>query len=159
MPRNSVRVLALAWATTIGGCAAGQPVPPETSAPASEPAPAKMTAAEPLSVPAQIREWFIAAGYQPFQADAMVDHARIESGFDRCVVARSGSVYLFQWLGVRRRRLAEFSGTPGCPSLEAQLKFADTELRSEPAYACFWKAQTRTHALGAVRRGFGRGHC
>ena len=43
--------------------------------------------------------------------------------------------------------------------LEKQLAFADSELRNEPAYSCFWDASTKAAAVAALRRGFGRGSC
>jgi hypothetical protein len=110
-------------------------------------------------VPEIIRSWFILSGYEVYQAEALVDDARIESGFRRCVVAKTGSSYSFQWVGVRLKRLWEFVGHRGCPSLAAQLAFANEELYHQPAYSCFWRARTRAGALAALRRGFGKGKC
>jgi hypothetical protein len=42
--------------------------------------------------------------------------------------------------------------------LEAQLAFADQELRREPAYAGFWRASSDS-AFPVLRRCFGRGRC
>jgi hypothetical protein len=39
------------------------------------------------------------------------------------------------------------------------LAFTDNELRNEANYSCFWQATTRSGALAALRRGFGRGRC
>jgi hypothetical protein len=128
------------------------PVPPEEEAASEEEAPA------PNRTRAAIVRWFIQAGYKRFQAEALADHARIESGFNPCV-SGAGFRYLFQWSGERARRLAAFAGSRGCPALEKQLAFADNELRTEPAYSCFWRATSEVSALAALRRGFGGGHC
>ena len=103
--------------------------------------------------------WFTAAGYQRFQAEALADHARIESGFNPCIRGAGDLSYTFQWAGGRLRQLHEFAGTRTCPPLEKQLAFADRELRREPQFACFWRATTRASALTALRRGFGMGSC
>ena len=50
---------------------------PEASAPAEPETPNR--------VANEIVRWFTAAGYQRFQAEALADHARIESGFNPCI--------------------------------------------------------------------------
>jgi hypothetical protein len=99
------------------------------------------------------------AKYQGFQAEALMEHAQIESGFQPCIAGPAGLRYLYQWGGTRLRRLHEFAQTSGCPSLDAQLAFANDELRNEPRFACFWQATTEPAALRALRRGFGGGSC
>lgn len=110
-------------------------------------------------VRSEIARWFANAGYKEFQVAALVEHAKIESGFRPCASA-TGLRYTYQWGGMRLRRLYEFAGVSGqCPPLEKQLAFTDTELRTVPAYACFWNADTKAEALAALRRGFGHGSC
>lgn len=105
-------------------------------------------------------KWFMQAGYKRFQAEAMADHAQVESGFRPCATANAGHRYTYQWAGLRLRRLYDFSGSPGtCPPLDKQLAFADYELRSEAKFSCFWRATTRPAATAALLRGFGRGTC
>jgi hypothetical protein len=113
----------------------------------------------PGGVRAKMVRWFSAKGYREPQVHALVEYARTESGFNPCISNGSRYRYTFQWGGPRLRRLAEFSGTRGCPSLEKQFAFADQELRDEPNYSCFWDAHTRSGALAALRRGFGHGRC
>jgi hypothetical protein len=111
----------------------------------------------------QVREkiagYFRGAGYQEFQVKALVRHAEIESGFQPCVLGLGGSRFTYQWLGERLERLYALSGHRMCPTLDAQLAFADSELKLEPLYRCFWRATNYRDALSALRRGFGRGHC
>lgn len=107
----------------------------------------------------EIELFFQNAGMLPFQAQAFRQDAWLESRYDRCVVAKSGSRYLFQWTGERRYRLAEFAQMSDCPPLRTQLSFALHEIRTERLYACFWRARDYRSALAALRRGFGRGHC
>jgi hypothetical protein len=107
----------------------------------------------------KIASYFRSAGYEDFQVKALVRHAEIESGFQPCIPGLGGSKYTYQWLGVRLERLYVRAGHRNCPTLETQLAFADYELKSEPAYSCFWRARDYPHALAALRRGFGRGHC
>lgn len=155
-----VRAIALVGSLSLSGCASSAPteaVAPESVSPTFEPGHALPEII--TSVPEAIRSWFLLAGYQPYQAEALVDHARIESRFQPCVVARSGSRYLFQWLGSRLERLWKFADRHGCPPLAAQLAFANEELYHERRYSCFWRARDRRTALAALRRGFGRGHC
>jgi len=132
--------------------------PPPPPTPPEEEAASEEEFAAPQGVHAEIVRWFTHAGYKRFQAEALADHARIESGFNPCV-SGAGFRYLFQWSGERAQRLAAFAGSRGCPALEKQLAFADNELRTEPAYSCFWRASSEASALAALRRGFGRGHC
>jgi hypothetical protein len=119
-------------------------------------------AAEP-STPGQVQtaiyNWFLRAGYPPHQAAALVDHARIESGFNPCISGRGGVRYTYQWNGTRLQRLYEFAGTRTCPPLAKQLAFADNELRSNPNFSCFLTTSTREAGVAALRRGFGRGRC
>jgi hypothetical protein len=107
----------------------------------------------------EIARWFTGAGYNDFQVAALIEHAKIESGFRPCASA-AGLRYTYQWGGTRLRRLYDFAGVSGnCPPPEKQLAFADDELRTVPEYACFWNAQTKDEALSALRRGFGHGRC
>jgi hypothetical protein len=134
------------------------PVSPAQPAPPPPPRP-RAEAATPARGGAEVVRRFTAAGYQRFQAEALADHARIESGFNPCIRGPGGLSYTFQWGWARLQRLHEFAGTRGCPPLDKQLAFADKELRSEPTFACFWRATTRSSALAALRRGFGMGRC
>lgn len=114
----------------------------------------------PDRVRAEIIRWFWRAGYPKIQVEALVDHARNESGFRPCAANGPNLRYTFQWSGARLGRLYQFAGARSrCPPLDKQLAFADYELRSEPNYSCFWRATTRTAALAALRRGFGHGRC
>ena len=118
--------------------------------------------AEP-STPGQVQtviyNWFLRAGYPSYQAAALVDHARVESGFNPCISGRGGVRYTYQWNGTRLQRLYEFAGTRTCPPLTKQLAFADNELRSNPNFSCFLNTDTRAAAAAALRRGFGQGRC
>jgi Phage tail lysozyme len=119
-------------------------------------------AAEPstrVEVQTVIYNWFLRAGYPPHQAAALVDHARVESGFNPCISGPGGVRYTYQWNGTRLQRLYEFAGTRTCPPLTKQLEFADNELRSNPNFSCFQSASTREAAAVALLRGFGRGRC
>jgi hypothetical protein len=127
-----------------------QPAPP----PAQRPEPST-----PGRVRAEIVRWFSAAGYRVFQAEALAEHARIESGFQPCAAGAADLRYTFQWGGTRLQRLHAFAGARRCPPLATQLAFADRELHDEPNYSCFWQATTKPAALAALRRGFGRGSC
>ena len=155
-----------ALALFLAGCASEESEP-AAAVPQPRPGPAhgatrppdRVLETSPGGVRAEIARWFSAAGYQPFQVAALLDHAKIESGFNPCARA-PGLRYTFQWGGGRLRRLQEFAGSGGsCPALDKQLEFADSELRNEPAYSCFWEAKTEAAALAALRRGFGRGSC
>ena len=106
-----------------------------------------------------IYRWFIQAGYPEFQAAALVDHARLESGLNPCIRGPGGLRYTYQWGGTRLQRLYEFAGMRTCPPLAKQLAFADNELRNNPNFACFLSASNRAAAVSALRRGFGRGRC
>jgi hypothetical protein len=161
MFRNCKRAACLALLTlsacagTIGG---ETPRFPRPSSQASIPAPA----AEPAT-PGQVQEaiyrWFLQAGYPAFQATALVDHARVESGLNPCIGGPGGLRYTYQWGGARLQRLYQFAGTRTCPPLAKQLAFADDELRHNPNFSCFLSARTREAAVAALRRGFGRGRC
>jgi hypothetical protein len=124
------------------------PTPPQSVAPPT-----------PGEAYAEIVKWFSAAGYQRFQVDALVEHARAESGFRPCAVGPGGYRYLYQWSSRRLEQLHEFAHTEGCPQLHTQLAFTDRELRNDPKFACFWRATTEPAAYAALRRGFGGGSC
>jgi hypothetical protein len=113
-----------------------------------------MTAA---AVRAFMLTWFMAHHYSPVQAEAMIRQASIESNLQPCVRSSSGS-WLYGWVGTRRRALAAYAGTGGCPTLEAQLGFADRELRGQPAFAGFWRAPPQA-TFAVLRQCFGRGQC
>ena len=132
--------------------AAPPPLPPFPPPPPAEPS-------TPGRVRGEIARWFASAGYRDFQVAALIEHARIESGFQPCVAGAADLRYLYQWGGTRLQRLHKFAGAPGCPPLDTQLAFANDELRKEPRFACFWDATTASGALAALRRGFGRGSC
>ena len=126
------------------------------------PAPAPIARAQPAThdeVRAALIRWFRAHGYRAPQIGALVAYVQMESNFNPCITNGSTYRYSFQWSGVRLRRLAEFTGTNGCPAVEKQFAFADHELRTEPNYACFFEADSPTAALAALRRGFGYGRC
>jgi hypothetical protein len=107
------------------------------------------------AVRAFMLSWFMAHNYSPAHAQAMIQQANIESRLEPCVRARSGS-WLYGWVGSRRKALAAYAGTSGCPSLETQLIFADHELRTE--YTSFWEAPPQ-RAFHVLRQCFGRGLC
>ena len=134
------------------------PAPPPTQPPPLF-APLSVSPPPPGEAGAEIVRWFSAAGYRDFQVQALVQHARAESGFRPCARGPGGYNYTFQWSGTRLRQLHEFAQTSGCPRLDTQLAFADRELRDDPKYACFWDATTEPAAYAALRRGFGRGSC
>jgi hypothetical protein len=114
----------------------------------------------PAGVRAEIVRWFTHAGYRRVHVEALVDYAAGESGFRPCATNGPSLRYTFQWTGERLRRLDEFARAYGqCPPLDKQLAFADHELRTEPNYWCFWRTDTRSAAVAALRRGFGRGRC
>lgn len=100
--------------------------------------------------------FWLSVGAQPHQAQALTEQARLESGFHQCVSNRSGA-WLYGWVGARRRELAEYAGTSGCPPLEAQLRFARAELSRAP-YSGFWR-EPPARCLRALRACFGRGMC
>jgi hypothetical protein len=133
--------------------------PVMTAPPQPAPAPQRSGSSTPQGVHAEIVRWFSAAGYRGFQAEALAEHAKIESGFRPCASGAAGLRYTFQWGGTRLQRLHEFAGAHRCPTLDKQLAFADAELRNEPKYSCFWRTTTESAALAALRRGFGRGSC
>ncbi len=138
------------------------PSPPQQPpvVPAQPSAVPAVDSSTPGRVRTEIIKWFSRAGYQSIQVEALAEHAGIESGFRPCASNGSGLRYTFQWSGARLRRLDEFAGVHGkCPSLDKQLAFANNELRNEPNYSCFWRATTKSAALLALRRGFGRGRC
>jgi hypothetical protein len=144
----------------LSACSGEVAAPPVViAAPQRPPAPSRPEPSTPRGVHAEIVRWFSAAGYRRFQAEALADHARIESGFRPCAAGAAGLRYTFQWGGTRLQRLHEFAGARRCPPLDTQLAFADDELRNDPKYSCFWRTTTQSAALAALRRGFGRGSC
>jgi hypothetical protein len=143
----------------MSACTSEVVAPPVITAPPPPPPPPHSEPSTPGRVHAEIVRWFVAAGYPEFQAEALAEHARIESGFRPCAAGPAGLRYLFQWGGLRLRHLHEFARAHTCPSLDTQLAFADNELRNEPNYGCFWQATTKSAAVAALRRGFGRGRC
>ena len=147
----------------LSACTTNEELPPQPTPFFAPPAPPPLAPRAEPSTPNQVANeivhWFTTAGYQRFQADALADHARIESGFRPCAAGPGGYHYTFQWAGTRLQQLHEFAHDPGCPRLDSQLAFANTELRNDPKFACFWDATSRTSALSALRRGFGGGSC
>jgi hypothetical protein len=141
--------------------------PPETPAPfpSQPPIPSLPPQPEPVAPPApeqaraEIARWLSVAGYRDFQVEALIEHARAESGFRPCAAGPGGYHYLYQWSSTRLQRLHEFAHTTGCPQLHMQLAFTDKELRNDPKFSCFWQATTEPAAYAALRRGFGRGSC
>jgi len=131
------------------------PLPP----PPAPPVPQSLNPPTPEAAHTEIVQWFHKAGYQDFQIQALVEHARTESGFRPCARGPGGYSYTFQWSGTRLQQLHEFARTDGCPQLHAQLAFADKELRNDPKFACFWGATSEPAAYAALRRGFGGGSC
>jgi hypothetical protein len=147
-------------ALLLSACSGEVAAPPVViAAPQPPPAPPRPEPLTPQGVHAEIVRWFSAAGYRGFQAEALADHARIESGFRPCAAGAAGLRYTFQWGGTRLQRLHELAGARRCPPLDIQLAFADDELRNEARFSCFWQATTQSSALAALRRGFGRGSC
>ena len=132
------------------------PQPPQAQAP---PPPPISEPSTPGQVQTAIYRWFLKAGYPAFQAAALVDHARIESGLNPCIAGPGGLRYTYQWGGTRLQRLYDFAGSRTCPALAKQLAFADDELRHNPNFSCFLGAKTREAAIAALRRGFGHGSC
>ena len=133
--------------------------PPFPEPPTQAQAPPPPEPAAPGQVQAAIYRWFLKAGYPAFQAAALVDHARVESGLNPCISAPAGYRYTYQWAGQRLQRLHKFADTQSCPPLDKQLAFADNELRGDPNFSCFLSTTTRDAAVTALRRGFGRGRC
>jgi len=132
---------------------------PEPPAQAQAPPPPALEPTTPGQVQTAIYRWFLKAGYPAFQAAALVDHARVESGLNPCIAGPGGYRYTYQWAGLRLQRLYEFTGTHSCPPLAKQLAFADNELRTNANFACFLSTTTREAAVTALRRGFGLGRC
>jgi hypothetical protein len=132
---------------------------PEPPPQAQAPPPPIVEPSTPGQVQTAIYRWFLKAGYPAFQAAALVDHARIESGLNPCIGGPGGYRYTYQWGGLRLQRLHEFAGTRSCPPLAKQLAFANDELRHNPNFSCFLATTTRDAAVTALRRGFGFGRC
>jgi len=154
--------MSLAALLALSACAGKPPEFPIVATPEfplPPPTPESPLLATPAGVRDEIIRWFAAAGYRRYQAEALAEQARIESGYRPCATGTEGLRFLYQWGGGRLRRLYRFAGGRGCPPLDTQLAFADRELRTTPDYACFWRATTESGALADLRRGFGRGHC
>ena len=132
---------------------------PEPPAQAQAPPPPAPEPSTPLQVQTAIYRWFLKEGYPAFQAAALVDHARIESGLNPCIAGPAGLRYTYQWGGLRLQRLHEFAGMRACPPLAKQLAFANDELRNNPNFSCFLSTTNRDAAVAALRRGFGLGRC
>jgi hypothetical protein len=130
-----------------------QPAPPPPAPPQS------LNPPEPGSARAEVVNWLSEKGYRDFQVEALLAHARVESGFQACAAGPGGFRYLFQWGGTRLQQLHQFAHTSGCPQLHTQLAFADKELRNDPKFTCFWDATTEAGAYAALRKGFGGGSC
>ncbi len=158
---RAATALPIAAALLLAGCSGRLAPPPLTLSPPVPPFPAPPPSepATPAAVRAEIARWFAAKGYRDFQVAALVEHARIESGFQPCAAGAAGLRYTYQWGGTRLQRLYRLAGERRCPPLDRQLEFADRELRSEPNFACFWRTTTTAAAVAALRRGFGRGRC
>ncbi len=106
------------------------------------------------AVRALMLSWLLSHNYAGYQAEAIIRNAWIESRLQPCIVARSGSSYLFQYVGSRKRKLQQMSGG-GCPSVEAQLAFLDRELHSA-AYSRFLTAPPHL-AFAVFRRCYEHG--
>src|ERR1700676_2263869 len=107
----------------LSACASEVAAPPVKMAslpPQSAPTPPRLEPATPQGVHAEIVRWFSAAGYRVFQAEALADHAKIETGFRPCAAGAAGLRYTFQWGGTRLQRLHEFAGARRCPPLDTQ---------------------------------------
>jgi hypothetical protein len=135
------------------------PGPPQPQVAALPPQPESAAPPSPGEAYAEIVHWFSQAGYKDFQVQALAEHAQTESGFRPCARGPGGYNYTFQWAGTRLQQLHEFAHTDGCPQLHTQLAFADKELKTDPKFACFWRATDENSAYAALRRGFGRGSC
>jgi hypothetical protein len=160
--RGAAATLSLVAALVLSACAVKPPSFPTVATPAyppPPPVPEYPQLATAGGVEAEIIRWFSAAGYRPYQAAALAERARIESGYRVCAAGARGLRFLYQWSGARLRNLYQFAGERGCPPLDTQLAFTDHELRTVPDYACFWLATTEAGALAELRRGFARGHC
>jgi hypothetical protein len=134
------------------------PLPPPPP-PAPPPAPQSLALPSPDEAREEIWRWFLTHGYKEFQAQALLEHAGTESGFNPCAAGPGGFRYTFQWGAERLQQLQEFAHTQGCPQLHVQLAFADAELRNSAKFSCFWGAKTEEAAYAALRRGFGGGSC
>ena len=153
--------MAIVVAAALLAACSHEPLPPFPEPPPSLAVvpPQRPEPSAPGAVRAEIARWFTAAGYRNYQVSALVEHARIESGFHPCIAGAGGLRYTYQWGGTRLQRLHQFAGTQSCPPLGMQLKFTDNELRRDAKFSCFWGATSDAGALAALRRGFGRGSC
>jgi len=85
--------------------------------------------------------WMGSHGYpKPLQA-AVLDYVKHESGFEAGKIVSTGAC-LFQWAGVRRRRVLALGGGV-CPAWEAQMGFMDRELRGEDCFRPLWARPER----------------
>ena len=161
--RGSAALCVAALAVLLSACAlvlSEEPLRfPEPPPQAHAAPPPHIEPATPGQVQTAIYRWFLHAGYPAFQAAALVDHARNESGLHPCIAGPGGLRYTYQWGGTRLQRLYAFAGGQGCPPLDKQLAFADRELRYDAKFSCFLHTATREAALAALRRGFGLGSC
>jgi hypothetical protein len=94
--------------------------------------------------------WLSDHGYSAAQRDAVLGYVRHESGFQPDVIGRNG-VCLFQHAGSRRRAVLAL-GYGRCPPWQAQMEFADRELRT--TFRGFWTARD---PVAHMRECFGRG--
>src|ERR1700722_10104851 len=112
----------------------------------------------PLALSVCMSLWRGQHGYQPHQRDAMLKQAYTESRHQPCAVNHSSESFgLFQWNGARRHKLLAMTRGQ-CPTWEAQLAFADTELRTIPCYRGFWRAKPGG-AHPVLGGSFGGGGC
>ena len=83
----------IAAALLVSACAVKPPQVRMVTAPAFPRPPEPPQYPEPVTpagVHAEDSRWFSAAGYQPFQAAALAQHARIESGYHPCIAGAAG---------------------------------------------------------------------
>jgi hypothetical protein len=94
---------------------------------------------DPVLVERGVKEWLDERpGYPIYQKAAILRRMRQESSFNPCA-ANGPMRYLLQWRDDRLRRLHQVTRSrPGtCPSWLAQLRFMDSEIRSNDRYAQF----------------------
>lgn len=94
---------------------------------------------DPVLVERGVKEWLDRRPEYPmYQKVAILHRMRQESGFNPCA-ANGPMRYLLQWRGGRLRRLYQaVHSRPGiCPSWLAQMRFMDSEIRSNRRYAQF----------------------
>lgn len=129
-------------------------------------------------IAALIIGWLTVHGYGAPQREALLEHARVESGWLPSIVSRHGDVGLYQWRGPRKRALLAYerrrvpeimTATNASPllwsdrhdraRLTAQLEFMDHEWRQMPAASAFFAAKTRAEAYRLFCRHFERRAC